>query len=188
MLGESLTTRLARERLTAIKKFIPVRDRLREKLQQRQQAQTDFSVSSEQLFTPITSATKDVKKLTEAAIYGDIPERERAKKAPLLDTLEKIAAETGQTRAGIQQLSSDIKTQHEYERLADIDDSAPEPQPVDVTPRGISFIDKLTEGPITQIEQFQLMKPEHYKIFGNFAPQSFHSRKGFLNDEYKNSK
>jgi len=89
MVGESLTTRLARERLAAIKKFIPIRDRLREKLQQRQQAQTDFSVSSEQLFTPITRATKDVKTLTEAAIYGDIPERERAKKAPLLDTLEK---------------------------------------------------------------------------------------------------
>ena len=43
-----------------------------------------------------------MKTATEQAIYGDIPEQERAKKAPLLDTLEQIATETGQTRAGIQ--------------------------------------------------------------------------------------
>ena len=80
MVNQSLTTRLAKERLEAIKKFISIRDRVRNKLQQRQELQTDFSVSSEQLFKPITSATRDVKTLTEKAIYGDIPEEEQKKK------------------------------------------------------------------------------------------------------------
>ena len=57
MVNESLTTRLARERLAAIKKFIPVRNRVRQQLQMRQQQQDDFVVGSEQLFKPITSAT-----------------------------------------------------------------------------------------------------------------------------------
>ncbi len=43
MIAEALTTRLARERLAALKKFIPLRDRVRDKLQRRQEAQTDFS-------------------------------------------------------------------------------------------------------------------------------------------------
>ena len=115
MVGESLTTRLARERLAAIKKFIPVRDRVREKLQRRQEMQTDLSVSSEQLFAPITSATKDVKTATERAIYGDIPKEGQRREMPVLGVLEKIAAETEQTRAGIQQLSGDLQTQREYD-------------------------------------------------------------------------
>jgi len=36
--------------------------------------QTDFSIGSEHLFAPITTATKDVKTATERAIYGNIPE------------------------------------------------------------------------------------------------------------------
>ncbi|KAL3888541.1 hypothetical protein ACJMK2_000907 [Sinanodonta woodiana] len=50
MTAESLTTKLARERLSAIKRFIPLRDRVRDKLQRRQESQIDFSESSEQLF------------------------------------------------------------------------------------------------------------------------------------------
>ncbi|KAL3871413.1 hypothetical protein ACJMK2_039413 [Sinanodonta woodiana] len=45
MTAESLTTKLARERLSAIKRFIPLRDRVRDKLQQRQESQIDFSES-----------------------------------------------------------------------------------------------------------------------------------------------
>ena len=67
MVGESLTTKLARERLAAIKQFIPLRDRVRQQLQMRQQ-QDDFVVGSEQLLKPMTSATRVVKKLTEQAI------------------------------------------------------------------------------------------------------------------------
>ena len=47
----------------------------------------------------------------------------------MLGVLKKIAAVAGQTKAVVQQLSTDIKTQREYERLADIDDSAPAPEP-----------------------------------------------------------
>ena len=49
MVNESLTTRLARERLAALNRFIPLRDRVRNKLQTRQEMQTDFNVGSEQL-------------------------------------------------------------------------------------------------------------------------------------------
>lgn len=101
MVNESLTTRLARERLAAIKKYIPVRSRVREKLQQRQESQNEFNIGSEQLFRPIT-------KLTKQAIYGDMSEEERKKKTPLLDTLEKIAIETGQTKRALETLPAEI--------------------------------------------------------------------------------
>jgi len=51
MTTEAFTTKLARERLAAIKKFIPVRDKVRNKLQRRQEIQTDFSIGSES-FSP----------------------------------------------------------------------------------------------------------------------------------------
>ncbi|KAL3837503.1 hypothetical protein ACJMK2_022855 [Sinanodonta woodiana] len=94
MVYESQTTRLARERLAALKAFIPLRDRVRDKLQQRQQAQTDFTTGTEQLFSPITTATKDVIKTT----------------TPLLGALENIVAETGQTREILKTLPTDIVT------------------------------------------------------------------------------
>ncbi|KAL3880861.1 hypothetical protein ACJMK2_033067 [Sinanodonta woodiana] len=43
MVNESLTIRLAKERLAAIKQFIPIRDRLRKQLQMRQEQKDDFS-------------------------------------------------------------------------------------------------------------------------------------------------
>ena len=89
MTAEALTTKLTRERLAAIRKFLSVRDRVRDKLRQRQQAQTDFSMSSEQLFAPITTATRDVKTATERAIYGNIPEIERKKGHRCLILLKK---------------------------------------------------------------------------------------------------
>ena len=97
MIAEALTTRLARERLAAIKKFIPLRDRVRDKLQRRQQMQTDFSIGREQLFAPVTKATKDVKTATERAIYGDILKEGTRREVPVIDVLEKIAAETVKT-------------------------------------------------------------------------------------------
>ena len=50
MVNESLTNRLARERLADLKKFIPLRDRVREKLQQRQEMQSDIYIGREELF------------------------------------------------------------------------------------------------------------------------------------------
>ncbi|KAL3851767.1 hypothetical protein ACJMK2_015477 [Sinanodonta woodiana] len=93
MTAEALTTRLNRERLAALKKFIPLRDSVREKLQRRQEAQTDFTLESEQLFSPITSATKAVTTAAERAIWGEIPDLEKdttkthRKETPLLGVL-----------------------------------------------------------------------------------------------------
>ncbi|KAL3890126.1 hypothetical protein ACJMK2_002419 [Sinanodonta woodiana] len=94
---------LARERLAAIKAFIPLQDRVRDKLQQRQQAQTDFSTSTEQLFSPITAATKDVTETTQ----------------PLLGALEKVAVETGKTRDVLKTLPVDIVTTSRQQQLKD---------------------------------------------------------------------
>ena len=49
MTAEALTTRLARERLNALNKYVPLRDHVRDKLQHRQEAQTDFSIGREEL-------------------------------------------------------------------------------------------------------------------------------------------
>ena len=187
MTAESLTTKLARERLSAIKRFIPLRDRVRDKLQQRQESQIDFSESSEQLFAPITTATRDVKTATERAIYGDIPVEGQRREKPILGVLEKIAAETEKTQQGIKEL----QTQREIERLGDIDVST-ETQEVASesaamkTPR-VPFKNKLTENAIEEIRRPQLEKPGDYVAFGEFAAESYHQREDFLKDEYKRS-
>ena len=138
MIAEALTTKLARERLASIKKFIPVRDNVRNKLQRRQEMQTDFSIGSEHLLAPVTTATKDVKTATKRAIYG---EKDPTKQTPLIDVFEKIVAETERKQQGIQEL----KTQLEIEQSGDI---SPEPQPEHddgeietIFTRGVSFID-----------------------------------------------
>ena len=110
MTSEPLTTRLMRERLASLKKFIPVRDDVREKLQLRQQAQTDFSIGSEQLFAPVTKATKDVKLATERAIYGDIPSEGKRREVPLLSILDKVATDAGQAKEYLRTLPIDIVT------------------------------------------------------------------------------
>ena len=79
-------------------------------------------MSSEQLFAPITTATKDVKTATERAMYGNIREEGEPLELPVLGVLEKIAAETEKkTQKGKTELSGDIKTQREYARLAHFD-------------------------------------------------------------------
>ena len=103
MTSEALTTRLTRERLASLKKFIPIRDDVRVKLQLRQQMQTDFSIGNEQLCAPVTKATKDMKLATERAIWGEIPDLEKVptkkprEEKPLIDVLGKIATETEKT-------------------------------------------------------------------------------------------
>ena len=93
MVNESLTTRSARERLAAIKQFIPVRDRLRKQLQIRQEQKDDFVVGSEQLFKPITSAT-----------------------TPILGELEKITAQTKQSKKYLETLPAEIAVATAYRR------------------------------------------------------------------------
>ena len=80
MTAESLTTRLARERLASIKRFIPLRDSVRNKLQQRQEMQTDFSSDTQQLFSPIIKATGDVKLLQNVLCGGKRIQRKNLEK------------------------------------------------------------------------------------------------------------
>ena len=68
-IGEAYSTRLARERQEAIKKFIPLRDSLRRKLQERQESQVDYVEGTERLFKPITATTEKV-------VWGDITDPE----------------------------------------------------------------------------------------------------------------
>ena len=86
-----LTTRLARTRLAAIKHLFPVRDRVRQQLQMRQQ--DDFVVGREQLFKPITNAT--------SAATG---------------VLKKIAAQTEETRRSLETLPAGIAVATTYRR------------------------------------------------------------------------
>ncbi|KAL3882068.1 hypothetical protein ACJMK2_028443 [Sinanodonta woodiana] len=58
--GEAQITRLNRERLEAIKKFLPVRDAFRDNLQRQQQQRDEFKIGSTELFKPITTATEKV--------------------------------------------------------------------------------------------------------------------------------
>ncbi|KAL3870550.1 hypothetical protein ACJMK2_038603 [Sinanodonta woodiana] len=58
--GEAQITRLNRERLEAIKKFLPVRDAFRDNLQRQQQQRDEFKIGSAELFQPITTATEKV--------------------------------------------------------------------------------------------------------------------------------
>ena len=91
-----------------------------------------------------------------------------------------------------QQGIQELKTQLEIEQPGDI---SPEPQPEQdhgeietISTRVVSFIDKLTEEAIKVIRQFELIKPTDYRVFGDFAVQSYYSIKEFLKDEYKNSR
>ena len=60
VIGEPHSARLARERLEAIKKYLPVRDAVKQQLQQRQESQVEFEENTRQLFKPITETTKSL--------------------------------------------------------------------------------------------------------------------------------
>ena len=133
MTSEALTTRLTRKRLASLKKYVPLRDHVRVKLQHRQETQTDFSIGREELFSPVTKATKDMKLATERAIWGEIPDLEKdptkkpRKETPLIDVLKDISTATEKTQEGIKQLSSELQTQREIQQMGgiDIDDIQP---------------------------------------------------------------
>jgi hypothetical protein len=92
--------------------FIPLRDRVRERLQTRQQQQDDFTAGSEQLFAPITKATS-------------------AATAPVLGALEKIAAQTEQTRRSLETLPTSRQQQLQEQAPEQQDDQQlEEPQPI----------------------------------------------------------
>ncbi len=54
-IGQPHSAKLARERLEAIKKYLPVRDSVKQQLQSRQESQVEFEEDTKQLFKPISS-------------------------------------------------------------------------------------------------------------------------------------
>ena len=91
-IGEAQVTRLARERLAAIKKFIPVRDKFRDNLQAQQQQRDDFRVGAVETFKPITESTEKIVAATEQ----------------VGKETEKIARRTKQVKKSLKTLPTDI--------------------------------------------------------------------------------
>ena len=94
--GEAQRTRLNRERLTALKKFILVRDALRDHLQARQQQLVEFITSTERLFKPITAATEQVG--TKISQVGTDVTKVGTEVARVAADTTKIAERTKQTK------------------------------------------------------------------------------------------
>ncbi len=64
-IGEPHSAKLARERLEAIKKYLPVRDSVKEQLKSRQESRFEFEEDTKQLFKPITETTKGIQTVLE---------------------------------------------------------------------------------------------------------------------------
>ena len=94
--GEAQITRLTRERLAALKKFIPVRDAFRDNLQARQQQLVDFTTGTERLFKPITAATGQVG--TKIDQVGTDVTKVGTEVAKVIADTTKIAERTKQTK------------------------------------------------------------------------------------------
>ncbi len=125
-IGEAHSARLARERLEAIQKYLPVRDAVKEQLQSRQESQVEFEEDTKQLFKPITETTKDIQ-----PVLGKIAERTKKTKKILKELPAEIAAaipvpempeDADQARAEIGDLSeqSNISYKFSVDAIADI--------------------------------------------------------------------
>ena len=86
--GEAQITRLTRERLAAIKKFLPVRDSFRDNLQTQQQQRVEFTAETEQLFKPITTGAEKVVAATEKV--GTDTEKIRKRTRKIKEKLKTI--------------------------------------------------------------------------------------------------
>ena len=94
--GEAQITRLTRERLAALKKFIPVRDAFRDNLQARQQQLIEFTTGTERLFKLITAATEQVS--TKIAQVGTDVTKVGTEVARVAADTTKIAERTKHTQ------------------------------------------------------------------------------------------
>jgi hypothetical protein len=81
-IGEPYSAKLAREQLEAIKRYLPVRDSVKQQLQSRQESQVEFEEDTKQLFKPITESTKGLLPALEktAEATGKIAERPKQTK------------------------------------------------------------------------------------------------------------
>ena len=119
---EAQITRLTQERLTAIEKFLPVRDSFRDNLQARQQQRVEFAADTERLFKPITSATEKVVTATENV---------STEVAKVGTETEKIAKRTKQVKKSLKTLPADIVSAQSAPVAAQPDPVVAQPEPVD---------------------------------------------------------
>ncbi len=91
---EPHSARLARERLEAIKKYLPVHDAVKQQLKSRQESQFEFEEDTKQLFKPITETTKGIQPVLEktAQATEKIAKRTKQTKKILKELPEEIAA------------------------------------------------------------------------------------------------
>ena len=86
-IGEPHSAKLARERLEAIKKYLPVRDSVKQQLQSRQESQVQFEEDTKQLFKSITETTKDIQPVLEKTAEATEKIAKRTKKTKQIPLL-----------------------------------------------------------------------------------------------------
>ncbi len=79
-IGEPHSAKLARERLEAIKKYLPVRDSVKQQLQSRQESQVEFEEDTKQLFKPITETSKAIQPVLEKTAEATEKKNRKTKK------------------------------------------------------------------------------------------------------------
>ncbi|KAK3607065.1 hypothetical protein CHS0354_027927, partial [Potamilus streckersoni] len=173
-ISEAPSTRLAREKLKAISEFLPVHERLKEKLQQRQQVKTDILEGNLQTFAPITAGIK-------TALYGDPDDAfKRDDKKPISDLLKEISSNVKQ--APKQTVAIEQQTEEEQQ---DEDEQIAGPS----RKKDVKFVNLLTEEATNKIRNIDLLKPEEYEAFGTYMAEQYYTEKDkYLKDEYKNKK
>ncbi len=152
------------QRLEAINKYLPVRDAVKQQLQQRQETQISFAEDTEQLFKPITETTKDIQ-----------PVLNQTAKAT-----EKIAKRTKQTKKLLRDLPVEIAAAlppSEEPEQEDIDqEEIPEKE------RGrVNISDKFIEDVINNIKRIK-----NVKQLAASAVKGYNNRQRFLKPEYVN--
>jgi hypothetical protein len=154
-IGEPHSARLARERLEAIKKYLPVRDSVKQQLQSRQESQVEFEEDTKQLFKPITETTK-----------------------PLLPALEKTAEATGkiaertkQTKRILRGLPAEIAAAMPVPEIPEDEDQpegaeAPAPEQKSHAISTAELINKFNEETVKAIKNLKLQELAEFAVDG----------------------
>ncbi|KAL3875290.1 hypothetical protein ACJMK2_038212 [Sinanodonta woodiana] len=186
--GEAQITRLNRERLAAIKNFLPIRDRFRDNLQRQQQARTESSIASAELFKPVTGVTKQVG--TEVGTE-----------------IAKIAEQVKKAEETLQTIPSRIVTAQRQQRQQQQDETLRQLGEMDVSdiiPPPPEFSDKsqpekkkeklprrdLDPKKIFTSELISLIREEKYKNDDDFANEivdTYENRSGIMKEGYEDA-
>ncbi len=160
-IGEAHSAKITRERLKAIKKYLPVRDAVKKQLQERQEGQVEFAEDTEQLFKPIIDTTKPL-----------LPVLEKTAEAT-----EKIAKRTKKTKKILKELPAEIAAATPVPEI---------PQDVDQARAEIGDLSEQSnisyKFGVDAIADIKSAK--NVEDLAAIAVNSFNNRKQFLNPEY----